>query len=67
MITRKEVGEGGDGARGWQKLGENVTEGLNVGTVYTKERSEEGSRMGRFSEFFTSLITLAVKANFQEP
>lgn len=31
MITRKEIGEGGDGARGWQKLGENVTGGFNVG------------------------------------
>lgn len=30
MIMRKEVDEGGDGARGWQKLGENVTEGFNV-------------------------------------
>lgn len=31
MITRKEIDEGGDGARGWQKLGENVTGGFNVG------------------------------------
>lgn len=30
-IVRKEVGEGGDGARGWQRLGENVTMGMNVG------------------------------------
>lgn len=29
-IARKEVDEGGDGARGWQRLGENVTMGLNV-------------------------------------
>lgn len=67
LITRKEVDEGGDGARGWQKLGENVTEGLNVGTIYTQERSEEESRMDRFSEPFTSFIILAVRADFREP
>lgn len=66
VVKRKEVDEGGDGARGWQKLGENVTEGLNVGTVYTREISEEEIRMCKFSQLFTP-ITLAVKANFQKP
>lgn len=32
-IGRKEIDEGGDGARGWQRLGENVTMGLNVGLL----------------------------------
>lgn len=70
-IARREVGEGGDGARGWQKLGENVTGGLNVGVVCC------GCALGKevngklewdsFSEFFVSPIELDVKTNFQEP
>lgn len=70
-IARREVDEGGDGARGWQKLGENVTGGLNVGVVCC------GCALGKevngklewdsFSEFFVSLIEPGVKTNFQEP
>lgn len=29
-VARKEINEGGDGARGWQKLGENITMGSGV-------------------------------------
>lgn len=29
-LERKEIDEGGDGARGWQKLGENITMGSGV-------------------------------------
>lgn len=68
MITRKEVFEGGDGARGWQKLGENVTQGLNVCRCMLccalPGRQERSEGIG-FPELSTFLIALLlVKTSF---